>query len=158
MKKKLLIIISIIVWAIVGTGLYGHSFFNVRFNFYNSSHAIYTKTDVFTRESKLKGKTLSKSENGIWISEPIYFKNTHQLHFAMINSEADDMFRIKVVLTSESGKTMKKDFNIFAGPSFFMFKSYQMYFELPEIVLGEKYTIEISKNEQIQGKVKFSFK
>ncbi len=158
MKKKLFIIISIIVIALIVTGLLGRSFFNVRFNFYNSSHALYTKTDAFTEESKLKGTTLSKSLDGIWISEPVYFENTQQLHIAMINKEADDMFKIKAVLTSESDKSIHKDFNIFAGPGFFMFKSYRVYFDLPELVQGEIYTLEIRKDEQILGKVKFSFK
>lgn len=158
MKKKLLIPISVIVLALIVTGLFGRSFFNVRFNFYNSSHAFYTKTDAFTVESKLKGTTLSKSQDGIWISEPIYFQNTHQLHFAMIKKEADDMLNIKAVLTSMSDKSMHKDFNIFAGPGFFMFKSYRVYFDLPELTHGEKYVLEIKKNEQIIGKVEFSFK
>ncbi len=158
MKKKLLILISIIVIAIIVTGLLGRSFFNVRFNFYNSSHAFYTKTDAFNEETKLKGTILSKSQDGIWISEPVYFENTHQLHFAMINKEADDMFKIKAVLTSESDKSTHKDFNIFAGPGFFMFKSYRVYFDLPELVQGEKYTLEIKKDEQVLGKVKFSLK
>ncbi len=138
--------------------MFGHNFFNIRFNFYNSSHAFYTKTDAFSVESKLKGTTLSKSEKGIWISEPVYFENMHQLHFAMIKKEADDMFKVKAVLTSESDKTMQKDFNIFAGPGFFMFKSYRVYFEFQELVHGEKYTLEIKKNEQTLGKVDFSFK
>ena len=158
MKKKLLILISIIVTALIVTGLLGRSFFNVRFNFYNSSHAFYTTTDAFTEESKLKGTTLSKSQEGIWLSEPVYFENTHQLHFAMINKEADDMFKIKAVLTSESDKSIHKDFNIFAGPGFFMFKSYRVYFDLPELVHWEKYVLEIKKNEQILGKVEFAIK
>ncbi len=158
MKKKLLIPIAVIVLALIATVLFGRSFFNVRFNFYNSSQAFYTKTDAFTVESKLKGTTLSKSQDGIWISEPIYFQNTHQLHFAMIKKEADDMFKIKAVLTSESDKSMNKDFNIFAGPGFFMFKTYRVYFEFPELVHGEKYVLEIKKDEQILGKVQFSFK
>lgn len=87
MKKRLLILISVIFISIIGTGLFGYSFFNVRFNFYNSCHAIYTKTDVFTPESKLKGTILSKREDGICISEPVYFENTHQLHFAMIKNK-----------------------------------------------------------------------
>lgn len=74
MKKRLLILISVIFISIIGTGLFGYSFFNVRFNFYNSCHAIYTKTDVFTPESKLKGTILSKREDGIWISKPVYFE------------------------------------------------------------------------------------
>lgn len=158
MKKRLLILISVIFIAIIGTGLFGYSFFNVRFNFYNSCHAIYTKTDAFTPESKLKGTILNKMEDGIWISEPVYFENTHQLHFAMIKKQTDDMFRAKAVLTSESHKTIQKDFNIFAGPDFFMFKVYRVYFEFPELVHGEKYTLEIFENQQSLGKVDFSFK
>ncbi len=158
MKRKLLILISIIFLVLIGTGLFGYSFFNVRFNFYNSCHAIYTKTDAFTPESKLKGTILSKREDGIWISEPVYFENTHQLHFAMIKKQTDDMFRAKAVLTSESHKIMQKDFNIFAGPDFFMFKAYRVYFEFPELVHGEKYTLEIFENQQSLGKVDFSFK
>lgn len=68
------------------------------------------------------------------------------------------MFRAKAVLTSESHKTMQKDFNIFAGPDFFMFKAYRVYLEFPKFVQGEKYTLEIFENEHSLGKVDFSFK
>jgi hypothetical protein len=144
MKKKLFLLLFILIVAIIATVWYGYSFFSVRLNFYNSSHAIYTNENIYSIESKIKATTLNKSEHGIWISDLVYFQNIGQLHFAIITKE-DNMFKVRAILSSESDKLVHREFFIFRTSRFLMFKSYQVYFELPELVQGEKYTLEIKK-------------
>lgn len=162
MKKKLSALIIILMVVIIVSFWYGYDFFNVRFNFYNSCNDIYSKDNIYSIESKIKATTLNKSENGIWISDPVYFQNRDHLHIAIITK--DNMFKIRVILSSEYDKSVHEDFTIFTTSRFLMFKSYQIYFKLPEPVQGEKYTIEVVKkseqgNQQLEtlGKTEFIF-
>ena len=146
MKKKLSTLVITLMIVIIAAVAYGYDFFNVRFNFYNSCNAIYSE-DSYPVESKIKATALNKSENGIWISDPVYFQNVDQLHFAII-TEDDILFKIRAILTSEYDKSVHRDFTIFTTSRFLMFKSYQIYFELPEPVQGKKYTIEVVKESE----------
>lgn len=163
MKKKLSVLIIILMVVIIATVRYGYDFFNVRFNFYNSCNAFYSKDNIYSIESKVKATTLNKSENGIWISDPVYFQNVAQLHIAIITKK-DNMFKTRAILSSEYDKSVHEDFTIFTTSRFLMFESYHICFELPEPVQGEKYTIEVVKkteqgNQQPEtlGKTEFIF-
>jgi len=162
MKRKLSALIVILMVVIIAAIFYGYDFFNVRFNFYKSCHALYSMDNIDSIESRIKAEALNKSENGIWISEPVYFQNVNQLHIAIITK--DDMFKIRAKLSSEHDKSVHENYTVYTTSRFLMFKSYQICFELPEPVQGEKYTIEVVRipeqgNQQPEslGKTEFIF-